>query len=87
MDKIESNIVLEGSSKCPDSELGKVLAPGETVRNVKEVLKQVGLRLVKQTSRVDSRRFDIPVFVCLAGEDNNATPRQSMGKGSSPEQA
>ncbi|MBE9470136.1 MAG: YcaO-like family protein [Chloroflexi bacterium] len=87
MDKIESNIVLEGSSKCPDSELGKVLAPGETLRNVKQVLEQVGLRLVKQTSRVDSHRFDIPVFVCVAGEDNNATQRQSMGKGSSPEQA
>jgi len=87
MDKIQSNILLKSSPKCPASELGKVLPPGETVRNVKQVLKRNNLRLVREILRVDYRRFDIPVFVCLAGEDNNAPAPKSMGKGYTPEQA
>ncbi len=87
MDNIESNILLQGSPKCPESELDKALPPGDTVRNVKEALKRNNLRLVRQILRIDSHRFDIPVFVCLAGEDNNAPIPRSMGKGYTPEQA
>jgi ribosomal protein S12 methylthiotransferase accessory factor len=87
MDDLASDIVLQASPKCPESELDKTLPPGDTVRNVKDALKRNKLRLVRETLRIDSRRFDIPVFVCLAGEDNNAPMAKSMGKGYTPEQA
>jgi ribosomal protein S12 methylthiotransferase accessory factor len=87
MDNLASDILLQASPKCPESELEKALPPAHTVRNVKQALKRSNLRLVRQILRIDSRRFDIPVFICLAGEDHNAPVPKSMGKGYTPEQA
>jgi len=82
-----SNIYLKNSPKAHTRGLDKAISPEDTLKNVKSVLKQTKLNLVNETIRIDSRRLDIPVFVCVAGEDCNTPARKFMGKGHSPDQA
>jgi ribosomal protein S12 methylthiotransferase accessory factor len=67
----------------------KIIAPGETLRRVKEKFRQFDLDILEQTVRIDTGRLAIPVFFSICGTDAarlTGTTKQ-MGKGATPEQA
>jgi ribosomal protein S12 methylthiotransferase accessory factor len=67
----------------------KILTPEETVRRVRDRLKNLDLQLLQETMRIDSGRLDIPVYLSLLGVDaRRVVPtHKQMGKGATPVQA
>ena len=67
----------------------KSIKPEETVARVKQKLKEMDLRILDQTFRIDNGRLGIPVFFSTCGEDARALigSRKQMGKGATPTQA
>ena len=84
---LESHIVLNHRPKKHTLGLDKAIAPAETVQNVKTVFKQIELEIVRDVTRIDAGRLNIPVYVCQAGKDCNIPTPKTMGKGSTPEQS
>ena len=67
----------------------KARAPEETVAEVKAKLARAGLDVLAETSRIDSGRLDIPVFISRCGPDAMKVmpTAKQMGKGATPAQA
>ena len=67
----------------------KLLTPEETVRRVRDRLKNLDLKLLQETMRIDSGRLDIPVYLSILGVDaRRVVPtHKQMGKGATPIQA
>jgi ribosomal protein S12 methylthiotransferase accessory factor len=85
--KLQSNIHLKKGPKKHLMGLDKAIPPAETVTNIKNVLKRIQIKLVRDIIRIDSGRLDIPVYICRAGEDCNIPTPKTMGKGPTPEQS
>jgi ribosomal protein S12 methylthiotransferase accessory factor len=67
----------------------KIISPEETVARVKDKFKQIDLKILDETVRIDTGRLDIPVYFSICGEDAarlTGTTKQ-MGKGATPAQA
>ena len=84
-----SPITLAPCPKAFSRDLDKAAIPAETLTRVRGRLKELDLRIVSETRRVDSGRLGIPVFLSMAGPDAlRVMPvRKQMGKGASMEQA
>lgn len=85
--ELHSNIQISTCPKKHRQGLDKAISPAETVKNVNKLFKRIDLDLVKEITRIDSGRLDIPVYVCEAGKDCNTPTRRSMGKGPTPDQS
>ncbi len=70
-------------------DLDKLVTPEETIARVKEKLKHLDLKILKQTLRIDSGRLDIPVYISLLDLDaaKVVPTKKQMGKGATPAQA
>ena len=67
----------------------KIISPEETVARVKDKFKQIDLKILDETVRIDTGRLDIPVYFSICGDDAarlTGTTKQ-MGKGATPAQA
>ncbi len=67
----------------------KLCAPADTVTQVKQRFKQLNLKILEDTVRIDNGRLNIPVYLSLCGSEAQRltqTARQ-MGKGATPQQA
>ena len=84
---LQSNIFLRPSPKRHTEGLDKAISPAETVRNVKALLQRIDLELVRDVTRIDHGRLNIPVYVCRAGKDCNTASPRTMGKGPTAEQS
>jgi ribosomal protein S12 methylthiotransferase accessory factor len=85
--QLQSNICLQSSPKRHTTGLDKAISPAETVRNVKALFQRIDLHLVRDLTRIDHGRLNIPVYVCRAGKDCNTASPRTMGKGPTPEQS
>jgi len=67
----------------------KVCSPVETVNRFMARLKEVNLDILKDVTRIDNGRLDIPVYFSVCGKDAFETigNKKQMGKGSTPEQS
>jgi ribosomal protein S12 methylthiotransferase accessory factor len=67
----------------------KILAPDETVRRFTNKLKQLDLKILEQTVRIDNGRLDIPVYFSICGHDAESVigTKKQMGKGATAHQA
>ncbi|HIJ78163.1 MAG: YcaO-like family protein [Desulfobulbaceae bacterium] len=67
----------------------KVCSPVETVNRFKQRLKDANLDILREVTRIDNGRLDIPVYFSVCGKDAYETigNKKQMGKGSSPEQS
>lgn len=79
-------------SSCPKKhciELDKASSPAETVARVREKLTHLPLDILATTTRIDTGRLDIPVYLSVCGADARKImpTRKQMGKGASPQQA
>ncbi|SCY33096.1 YcaO-like family protein [Desulfoluna spongiiphila] len=86
---MSAGIVLEDAIKICTTDQDKIISPEETVARFKEKAKNLSLDILKETSRIDNGRLDIPVFFSVCGKDASAltgTAKQ-MGKGATPEQS
>ena len=82
-------IVLEDAIKTCTDDQDKIIPPEKTVARFKERAKHLNLDILKETSRIDNGRLDIPVFFSVCGKDAAAltgTAKQ-MGKGATPQQS
>ncbi len=84
-----SNLVLRDVYKTYTYDQDKAVPPEETVTRVKEIFRQAGLDILKQTVRIDSGRLGIPVFVSVCGAEALRVigTQKQMGKGATPAQA
>lgn len=67
----------------------KIIPPEQTVQRVKDKFKQLDLKILDETVRIDTGRLDIPVYFSICGADAarmTGTTKQ-MGKGATPSQA
>lgn len=82
-------ITLKSCPKKFDKDLDKAITPRETIRNVKQRLKNWPDDVFAGCRRVDTGRLGIPVYLGICGNAARAImpTRKQMGKGSSPEQA
>ncbi|HDR15024.1 MAG TPA: tetratricopeptide repeat protein [Desulfobacteraceae bacterium] len=82
-------ITLKDAFKTETFELGKIMAPEQTVGVFREKLAGVRLDILKETVRIDNGRLDIPVYFSLCGRDAETATgaKKQMGKGASPSQA
>jgi ribosomal protein S12 methylthiotransferase accessory factor len=85
--RLQSYISLKPSPKQHTAGLDKAIPPAETVRNIKALFQRTELKLVREITRIDQGRLNIPVYICLAGEDCNIPTPKTMGKGPTPEQS
>ncbi|VFQ44709.1 YcaO-like family protein [Desulfoluna butyratoxydans] len=86
---MSAGIVLNDAIKSCTADQDKVISPRETVARFKEKAKNLSLDILKETSRIDNGRLDIPVFFSVCGKDASAltgTAKQ-MGKGATPVQS
>lgn len=86
-DILKSNISLTRQVKRHTVGLDKVIAPADTIQNVKDTLKRTQMQIVRDIIRIDSGRLDIPVYVCRAGKNSNIPTPKTMGKGPTSEQS
>ena len=84
---LKSNISLTRQVKGHTVGLDKVIAPADTVQNVKDTLKRTQMQIVGDIIRIDTGRLDIPVYVCRAGKNSNIPTPKTMGKGPTSEQS
>ena len=84
-----SPVILKDAFKTVTTDQDKTLAPEETVRRFREKTRELGLRILKETKRIDNRRLDIPVYFSVCGPDATAITRttKQMGKGATVHQA
>jgi len=84
---LKSAISLLHERKQHTTGIDKAVAPSDTVRRIKELLKSLSNHLVSDVARIDSGRLDIPVYVCNAGKDCNIPSPKTMGKGPTADQS
>ncbi|ABW67047.1 YcaO-like family protein [Desulfosudis oleivorans] len=84
-----SPVILKDAFKTVTTDQDKILAPEETVRRFREKTRELGLRILKETKRIDTGRLDIPVYFSVCGPDATAITRttKQMGKGATVHQA
>ena len=84
-----SKFVLKDAIKTYTYDQDKVISPKDTVKRVKQRLRDIDLDILKETKRIDSGRLGIPVFISICGIDAKETigSKRHMGKGATPEQA
>jgi ribosomal protein S12 methylthiotransferase accessory factor len=85
----KTTIPLKDAYKGFTADQDKIISPEETVARVKDKFKQVDLKILDETVRIDTGRLDIPVYFSVCGEDAarlTGTAKQ-MGKGATPAQA
>jgi len=84
-----SKFVLKDAIKAYTYDQDKVINPKDTVKRVKQRLRDIDLDILKETKRIDSGRLGIPVFISICGIDAKETigSKKHMGKGATPEQA
>ncbi len=86
---MDYEITLKDAYKAFTEDQDKIIAPDETLKNVKEKFGQLDLDILDETVRIDNGRLDIPVYFSVCGEDAarlTGTSKQ-MGKGATPVQA
>jgi len=82
-------ITLKDAYKTFTDDQDKIIAPDETLKNVKEKFARLDLHILDETVRIDNGRLDIPVYFSVCGEDAarlTGTSKQ-MGKGATAVQA
>ena len=82
-------IKLKDAYKTFTDDQDKIIAPDQTLKNVKEKFSHLDLSILEETVRIDNGRLDIPVYFSVCGEDAarlTGTSKQ-MGKGATPVQA
>jgi ribosomal protein S12 methylthiotransferase accessory factor len=82
-------ITLKDAFKTFTDDQDKIIAPDQTLKNVKEKFARLDLSILDETVRIDNGRLDIPVYFSVCGEDAarlTGTSKQ-MGKGATPVQA
>ena len=67
----------------------KIIAPDQTLKNVREKFSRLYLHILEETVRIDNGRLDIPVYFSVCGEDaaRLTGTKKQMGKGATPVQA
>ncbi|MBC2713871.1 MAG: tetratricopeptide repeat protein [Desulfobacteraceae bacterium] len=83
------SITLKDAYKTFTDDQDKIIAPDETLKNVKHKFNRLDLSILEETVRIDNGRLDIPVYFSVCGEDAarlTGTSKQ-MGKGATPVQA
>lgn len=86
---MSARLILEDAIKTCTADQDKIISPEETVARFKEKASHLCLDILKETSRIDNGRLDIPVFFSVCGKDAAAltgTAKQ-MGKGATPQQS
>jgi ribosomal protein S12 methylthiotransferase accessory factor len=89
-EKMKKRIIrLQDSFKHYTYDQDKSCSPEETVARFKKRLKENNLDVLKEITRIDNGRLDIPVYFSVCGKDAEATigNKKQMGKGSTPEQS
>ena len=83
------NVTLEDAFKKFTLDQDKIFPPEETVRRLKEKLKDIELDVLRKAVRIDNGRLGIPVFFSICGDDALETigTQKQMGKGATPAQA
>lgn len=82
-------IVLKNCPKKYNRDLDKATDPLDTIKNVRQRLKNWPEEVFAGCRRIDTGRLGIPVYLGICGSAAKAVmpTRKQMGKGSSPEQA
>lgn len=82
-------IILKDAFKTYTLDQDKIIAPEETLRNIKALLGRLHLRILDKTVRIDNGRLNIPVYVSVCGADAASLTgaKKQMGKGATPVQA
>ncbi len=82
-------ITLQDCFKQYTYDQDKVCSPQETVERFKARLKEQRLDVLKEVTRIDNGRLDIPVYFSVCGKDalEIIGNKKQMGKGSTPEQS
>lgn len=82
-------IILKSCPKKYSTDLDKAANPLETIKNVRQRLKDWPEEILADCRRVDTGRLGIPVYLGICGNAARAIipARKQMGKGSSPAQA
>lgn len=82
-------IVLKDAYKNYTWDQDKTLSPEQTVKRLREKLKELDLDILEGTMRVDHGRLDIPVYFSLCGRDAQEVigTKKQMGKGGTPAQS
>ncbi len=82
-------IKLQDRYKQSNLDQDKILPPEETVKRFKDKTRDVGLKILDKTTRIDNGRLDIPVFFSVCGHDaaQLTGTKKQMGKGATPSQA
>ena len=86
---MDYEIILKDAYKTFTDDQDKIIAPNETLKNVKRKFSRLDLNILEETVRIDNGRLDIPVYFSVCGEDAarlTGTSKQ-MGKGATPVQA
>lgn len=86
---MSARLILEDAIKTSTADQDKIISPEETVARFREKASHLRLDILKETSRIDNGRLDIPVFFSVCGKDASAltgTAKQ-MGKGATPQQS
>ena len=86
---MSTSITLKDAYKTFTDDQDKIIAPDQTLKNVKEKFSRLNLSILEETVRIDNGRLDIPVYFSVCGEDAarlTGTSKQ-MGKGATPVQA
>ncbi len=86
---MDYEITLKDAYKTFTQDQDKIIAPDETLKNVKQKFSRLDLSILEETVRIDNGRLDIPVYFSVCGEDAarlTGTSKQ-MGKGATPVQA
>ncbi len=86
---MSTSITLKDAYKTFTDDQDKIIAPDQTLKNVKIKFSRLDLSILKETVRIDNGRLDIPVYFSVCGEDAarlTGTSKQ-MGKGATPVQA
>lgn len=86
---MKANIEIKDSFKHFSHDQDKTRNPAETIAWVRERLALLDMNLLARTTRIDTGRLDIPVFISLCGEDATrfTGTKKQMGKGATPEQS
>lgn len=86
---MNSHFQLHDAFKAETLDQDKVIPPGETIRDLRNKLHQLNLRILDRTDRIDNGRLDIPVYFSYCGPDALAMTgtKKQMGKGATPSQA
>jgi len=62
-------ITLKDAYKTFTEDQDKIIAPDQTLKNVKEKFARLDLSILDETVRIDNGRLDIPVYFSVCGED------------------